>query len=254
MLKIQANRCIVWINFDGLLFRGVETFSDTLQSLVPWRESMRQTSLLTVIVAAMMTASAQAQVGSPGIEYGNTISAGDGVQLYPYDQQDPWLHGHFQRVPSYGGFASFRPYNYRHVFAQTQLAQQWGHAHGMPYSQQFWNRYRSSYLEGNLHSAYQPEIPNPQTQSYPAPTYPGQAYPQQQQQYSNQVYQGQGYPVQTSPNQGAPNNAYPVSAVRPIGYQTQNVFEQPTSQHRDTMPPVSAERPIHVFPERVTNR
>jgi hypothetical protein len=109
---------------------------------------MRRTSLLAVVVAAVVSASAQAQsqVGSPGIEYGNTISAGDGVQLYPYDQQDPWLHGHFQRVPSYGGFASFRPYNYRHVFAQTQLAQAWGHAHGMPYSQQFWNRYRGSYL------------------------------------------------------------------------------------------------------------
>ena len=235
-----------------LLFRGVETVSDTLQSLVPWRESMRQTSLFAFLVAAMLTASAQAQVGSPGIEYGNTIAAGDGVQLYPYDQQDPWLHGHFQRVPSYGGFASFRPYNYRHVFAQTQLAQQWGHAHGMPYSQQFWNRYRPSYLEGNLHSAYQPEIPNSQTQGYPAPAYQAPVYPQQQ--YSNQVYQGQGYPVQTSPNQGAANNAYPVSAVRPIAYQTQNVNTQPVQQPAPAASVGSNERPIHVFPERMTNR
>ena len=105
---------------------------------------MRQTSLFAFLVTAVMTASAQAQVGSAGIEYGNTIAAGDGVQLYRYDQQDPWLHGHFQRVPSYGGFSSFRPYNYRHVLAQTQLAQTWGHANGMPYSQQFWNRYRGS--------------------------------------------------------------------------------------------------------------
>ena len=117
---------------------------------------MRQTSLFAFLVTAVMTASAQAQVGSAGIEYGNTIAAGDGVQLYRYDQQDLWLHGHFQRVPSYGGFSSFRPYNYRHVLAQTQLAQTWGHANGMPYSQQFWNRYRGSYLEGNLHSDSQP--------------------------------------------------------------------------------------------------
>jgi hypothetical protein len=213
---------------------------------------MRRTSLFVLIVAAMLTASAQAQVGSPGIEYGNTIAAGDGVQLYPYDQQDPWLHGHFQRVPSYGGFASFRPYNYRHVFAQTQLAQQWGHAHGMPYSQQFWNRYRPGYLEGNLHSAYQPMMQNPQTQGYPSPTYPAHAYPQQQ--YSNQVYQGQGNQVQTYPNQGAANNAYPVSAVRPIGYQTQDVFEQPEPANGAPQGSVSTERPIHVFPERLTNR
>ena len=214
---------------------------------------MRRTSLFAFLVAAMFTASVQAQVGSPGIEYGSTIAAGDGVQLYPYDQQDPWLHGHFQRVPSYGGFASFRPYNYRHVFAQTQLAQQWGHAHGMPYSQQFWNRYRPSYLEGNLHSNYQPAMQNPQTQGYPAPMYPAQ------QQYSNQVYQGQvyqgqGYPVQTAPGQGAVNNAYPVSAVRPIGYQTQNVFEQTEHQNEASQTTVPADQPIHVFPERLNNR
>ncbi len=213
---------------------------------------MSRTSLFAFVVAAVLTASVQAQVGSPGIEYGNTIAAGDGVQLYPYDQQDPWLHGHFQRVPSYGGFASFRPYNYRHVLAQTQLAQQWGHAHGMPYSQQFWNRYRPSYLEGNLHSAYQPTMQNRQTQGYPSPTYPAQAYPQQQD--PNQVYQGQGYPASTYLSQGAPNNSYPVSAVRPIGYQTQNVFEQPKPRKEAPQGSFSGEQPIHVFPERMTNR
>ena len=213
---------------------------------------MRRTSLFAFVVAAMLTASVQAQVGSPGIEYGNTLSAGDGVQLYPYDQQDPWLHGHFQRVPSYGGFASFRPYNYRHVFAQTQLAQQWGHAHGMPYSQQFWNRYRPSYLEGNLHSTYQQMMQNPQTQGYPSPPYPAQAYPQQQ--YSNQVYQGQGTPAPTYLNQPAANNAYPVSAVRPIGYQTQSVFEQTGTPNVAPRNVVPTEQPIHIFPDRITNR
>ena len=218
---------------------------------------MRRTSLFAFFVAAIFTASVQAQVGSPGIEYGSTIAAGDGVQLYPYDQQDPWLHGHFQRVPSYGGFASFRPYNYRHVFAQTQLAQQWGHAHGMPYSQQFWNRYRPGYLEGNLHSNYQPTMQNPQTPGDPAQMLTAQPSPQQQ--YSDQVnhgqlYQGQGHPVQTAPSQGAANNAYPVSAVRPIGYQTQNVFEQPELASEAPRPAVAVQRPIHVSPERVTNR
>lgn len=96
--------------------------------------------------------SEQPPVGTPGIEYANGIAAYEGGQLYAYDRQDPWLHGYFQRVPAYGGFNSFRPYNYRHVFSQTQISTAWGMPHGMPYSQQFWNRYRGSYLNGQLHS------------------------------------------------------------------------------------------------------
>ncbi len=108
--------------------------------------------LLTLLALLLVSSAAQAQIGSPGIEYSSAIAAGEGGQLFPYDQQDPWIHGQYQRVPAYGGFASFRPYNYRHVFSQTQIASGWGSAHGMPYSQQFWNKYRGSYLQGNLHS------------------------------------------------------------------------------------------------------
>jgi hypothetical protein len=199
---------------------------------------MRRTSWLAFVVAVIVSASAQAQVGSPGIDYGNSIGVSDGLQLYPYDQQDPWLHGHFQRVPSYGGFSSFRPYNYRHVFAQTQLAQSWGHAHGMPYSQQFWNRYRGSYLEGNLHSNSQPGIQDPQMPVYPAYSSPAQAYPMQ------------GVPVQ-----GHSNNAYPVSSVRPIAYQTQSGFDGAVFEHAEpTRHAGPNDRPIHVFPDRLNNR
>ncbi len=94
------------------------------------------------------------QVGEPGISFDTSIAAGQGVQMYPYDQQEPWLHGHYQRVPAYGGFSSFRPYNYRHVLAQRQIAAGWGAAAGLPYSHQFWNRYRGSYLNGSLHSQF----------------------------------------------------------------------------------------------------
>ena len=223
---------------------------------------MRQTSLFAFLVAALLTASVHAQVGSPGIEYGNTIAAGDGVQLYPYDQQDTWLHGHFQRVPSYGGFSSFRPYNYRHVFAQTQLAQTWGHAHGMPYSQQFWNRYRGSYLEGNLHAETQPmrrdaQMPGHPSQVDPTPAVPQQTYPPQTyppQTYPPQSYPPQSYPPQGNLNQGILNYAYPVSAVRPIGYQTLDVGTQPAYAVESAGTSVSAERPIHIFPEHMTNR
>lgn len=206
---------------------------------------MRWTTYLASVIAVVLTATAQAQVGSPGIDYGNSIGAGDGVQLYPYDQQDTWLHGHFQRVPSYGGFSSFRPYNYRHVFAQTQLAQSWGHAHGMPYSQQFWNRYRGSYMDGNLHSNNQPVMQSPQVPAYPTPGYPAYASP------------SQAYPTQGPPAQGYPNYAYPVGSVRPIAYETQGVLETPTnteSQMNIIAQPTADQRPVHIFPERMNKR
>lgn len=140
--------------------------------LIRRREPMRRVFISASIVLLLTSCSAFAQVGMPGIEYSTSIAAGDGGQLYPYDQQDPWLHGHYQRVPAYGGFASFRPYNYRHVFSQTQIATGWGASHGMPYSQQFWNRYRGSYLQGNLHSAAVPTHPVLPSEAHPAETRP----------------------------------------------------------------------------------
>lgn len=171
---------------------------------------MRRSLVLAIAVTLCSVAAAQAQVGMPGIEYANTVAGGDGVQLYPYDQQDPWLHGYYQRYPAYGGFASFRPYNYRHVFSQTQIASGWGSAHGMPYSQQFWNKYRSSYLDENLHS---------QADSIPfSSSVPAEPQP---------LIHRRGMPV------------YPTSTVRPIGYQpsTNQAFGP------------AAGRPIHIFPE-----
>jgi len=101
-------------------------------------------------------------VGAPAVNYAGAIAGGCGGQLYAFDRQEPWLHGNFQRMPAYGGFSRFRPYNYRHVLAQTQIATNvWGAAHGHPYSQQFWNQYRSDYLNGNVHS--QAQVSHPQT-------------------------------------------------------------------------------------------
>jgi hypothetical protein len=183
---------------------------------------MRRSLVFAFAVTLYSAITAQAQVGMPGIEYSNTIAGGDGVQLYPFDQQDPWLHGYFQRVPAYGGFASFRPYNYRHVYSQTQISSQWGSAHGMPYSQQFWNKYRGSYLDQNLHSQTQPM---PYSQS-----------PDVQ-------------PQPLIPRHGAP--VYPAGIVRPIGYQSvANQVVQPQA----ATPKVGAAnnstdpRPVHIFP------
>lgn len=173
---------------------------------------MRRSLVLAFSLTLLTAVQAQAQVGSPGIDYSYSVGAGAGVQQYPFDQQDPWIHGYFQRYPAYGGFSSFRPYNYRHVFSQTQIANGWGMSHGMPYSQQFWNKYRGSYLDGNLHA---------QLQATPA----NGAQPL--------IYQPQ-IPVT------------PAGAVRPIGYETQPVaVPQPVRQA-----PQAAGRPVHIFPNR----
>jgi hypothetical protein len=161
----------------------------------------------------------QGTVGMPGIQYAHTVAGGDGVQLYPYDQQDPWLHGYYQRVPAYGGFASFRPYNYRHVFAQTQVATVWGASHGMPYSQQFWNKYRPPYLDQHLHSQTSPS-------QHGTPTIHETAEP-----LSNPL----GMPI------------YPVSGVRHIGYEMQPTPSVPVNTS-GAMVPMDHGRPIHIFP------
>jgi len=132
--------------------------------------------LLSLALPALIASTSDAQMYMP---YGDPwaasqgypapyADAGPGVQLYPFDQQDPWIHGYFQRYPAYGGYTSFRPYNYKQVFSQAQVSGQWGSPAGMPYSQQFWNRYRSNYMDGMLHDT----APNPAAQGQTAPSDP----------------------------------------------------------------------------------
>lgn len=114
---------------------------------------MRRTILAAAVCCLSLSSVSAQDIYTPGMEYSGSIGAYEGGQLYPFDRQDPWLHGQYQRIPAYGGFSTFRPYNYRHVFAQTQIATSvWGAPHGQPYSQQFWNRYRTDYLNGSVHS------------------------------------------------------------------------------------------------------
>ena len=67
---------------------------------------------------------------------------GGGDQLYPFDSPEPWLWGYFQEIPAYGGYASFRPHNYKHVLAQMDVAGRWGISPTMAYSHQWYHRYR----------------------------------------------------------------------------------------------------------------
>ena len=65
-----------------------------------------------------------------------------GEPLQRYDARYPWLHGYIQEIPAYEGYGAFRPYNYKHIFSQSQAAGGWGMPANLPYSQQFWHRYR----------------------------------------------------------------------------------------------------------------
>jgi hypothetical protein len=61
---------------------------------------------------------------------------------FPFDCPQPWLHGYIQEIPAYAGFHAFRPYNYKHVYSQSQIAAGWGLSPLSPYSQQYWHRDR----------------------------------------------------------------------------------------------------------------
>jgi len=118
-----------------------------------------------------------------GTPYGAS-SFGAQEQLFPYDDQEPWKHGYRQVMPYYGGWHSFRPYNYHHVFGQSQAAAAYGMP--LPYSQQFWHRYQAI-PGGNVVPFPQPTVNSPQgwappvngenpfppAAPAPAPYYPG---------------------------------------------------------------------------------
>lgn len=101
--------------------------------------------LSTFLLAWLPCAVATAQLWnqSAGCADGGcgTVTVSDGYALpvghslpRPFDSPDVWMHGHHQRPSSYAGYSAFRPYNYRHVAAQTRLTSTWPVASGAPYS------------------------------------------------------------------------------------------------------------------------
>jgi hypothetical protein len=74
-------------------------------------------------------------VAYPEVSYVPAVGCFEG--RYPFDAPDSWLHGYFQETPAHAGFHAFRPYNYKHVFAQSQIAAEWGGSSTAPYSHQF---------------------------------------------------------------------------------------------------------------------
>jgi len=107
--------------------------------------------------------------------YIGSSSFGAQETLFRYDDQEPWKHGWKKQMPYHEGFHAFRPYNYHHVFGQTQTAAAYGNS--MPYSQQWWHRYQSVSAQYN-HLQGQPPMAMPQYNGGPAPAQAPIAPPQ----------------------------------------------------------------------------
>jgi hypothetical protein len=148
------------------------------------------------------------QGGYVGQDFSGPGSVGSQEQLFPYDDQEPWKHGYRQVMPYYGGWHSFRPYNYHHVFGQTRTAQQWGMQ--QPYSQQFWHRYQAIPGEN--------VVPFPQPNAGAPQLMPQQFAPTQQQ------YAPAGQ--QAAPTQGY----YPQAVEQPAGF---DPYAQPSTSYSE---------------------
>lgn len=91
-------------------------------------------------------------VGGP---VGGPMGSGSGMggptanreQLFPFDIYETWAHGYFQDMPVYGGYRNFRPYNYKHVLSQSQVAGGWGMSPNMPYSHEYFRRREQASLD-----------------------------------------------------------------------------------------------------------
>ncbi|MFG0333045.1 MAG: hypothetical protein ACF8TS_06745 [Maioricimonas sp. JB049] len=92
--------------------------------------------IITLMLLTVVGSHAMAQE-----EFVGPASVGSGEPLFSYDDLERWKHGYLQIMPYYGGYHSFRPYNYKQVISQSQTAAGWGLSPTMPYSQQFWHYY-----------------------------------------------------------------------------------------------------------------
>lgn len=122
--------------------------------------------------------------GFGGMEYIGSGSIGASEPLFDYEDRESWKHGYQQVMPFYGGYHAGRPYNYHHVFAQTQTSVGWGMPRGMAYSQQWWHRYEKMADPGRAETEADflpPELPEGPVNAYPSPSLtPTPAFPSPQ--------------------------------------------------------------------------
>jgi hypothetical protein len=146
-----------------------------------------------VLAVAGVAAPALAQDYSPeyygGGDYYGPASVGSSEPLFSYDDQEPWKHGYLQVMPYYGGHHVFLPYNYKSVFAQSQVAAGWGMPNVMPYSQQFWHRYEQ---QADLSQPRPAPEPLPQPGFFPPTSVPQSTVPQSWYMPTSQAVSPQG--------------------------------------------------------------
>lgn len=100
------------------------------------------------------------EAGVIGQDFVGPASVGNQEPLFLYDDLERWKHGWVRAMPYYAGYHSFRPYNYHHVFSQSQTAAGWGMSPVLPYSQQFWHRYENQAdLSGRAYTSAAPAEP-----------------------------------------------------------------------------------------------
>lgn len=182
--------------------------------------------------------------GAPN-EYVGGASIGSTEPLYPYDDQEKWKHGWIQEMPYYHGYHSFRPYNYHHVFGQSQTAAAAGMPSTMPYSQQWWHRYAQ---QANLNRSNQfPQNVVP----------PDSYYRNMNSQAENERIQRQLVEIQSQLNAqkrlnaGSTLGGVPMDQQRQFGAASYNepvfVSEAVPTVYQQTVPP-QALGPLYVTP------
>jgi hypothetical protein len=100
-------------------------------------------AMWAALLTAAMAGTSQAQ------DFVGPSSVGSSEQLYPFDDQESWKHGYLKEMPYYHGYHSFRPYNYHHVYSQSQTASGWGMNPTSAQSQQFWHKYEQMASPGS---------------------------------------------------------------------------------------------------------
>ncbi|MBM83060.1 MAG: hypothetical protein CMJ78_21070 [Planctomycetaceae bacterium] len=165
-------------------------------------------------------------------------------QMFPFDSPEPWIHGYYQRMSPYQGFASYRPYHYKHVFSQAQVAGGWGMPMNMPYSQQYWHRY-------NKRAQLYPETSRKAAAAYMGQAARNQAWQQylvslQQQQYNNMAPPPSYGPAPSfsAPSMGMVPSGYNVPAPNPSPFTAPNPGYAPNP----TYPPNPGYMPNATFP------
>ena len=149
----------------------------------------------TVVVFALIASKGLAQdftIGDP------VPSASE--PLFPYDDQEVWKHGWIKVIPYYGGYHSYRPYNYKNVFSQSAQSASWGMSPTAPYSQQFYHRYET--ITGA-------EVPMSAIQNSPYGPHPSAGYQPQW----DQLQQSQPHvssPVSAGYEGVPPTGTYPI--------------------------------------------